>query len=301
MTIVAKKKGLAGLRLYVIFMLTVCLAGLCAVACADGGNRPATTAEKDYYARVMNTAARALPAGPPGWSLVEKTKIEELKWVSPSVDQGYYLGADYHIAWKDAAREKEAQDAAARKLGDNSQKPNPEQDKLLKALERISAELGKAVERGDEAGVRQLSEELDKVSQRMEAINNARAQQEDEISIQNRPHDTTLAIDVWVNTHISLPATAAAADPPVAGAWALRTEGEFFREQGWQEGCTYVFLGSFWEDGVSQYIGQTPDLKLGLPPTRIQSVVVIVRADPARVQTVLRQIDWTALKSLLAN
>ncbi|WP_037591657.1 hypothetical protein [Sporomusa ovata] len=296
-----KMNGRLSLRLYIILTLIVCLFGLCAVANADGGNRPATTAEKAYYARVMKVAAGAVPAGPPGWGLVEKTKIEELKWVSPSVDQGYYLGADYHVVWQNAAGRKKAEDATVQELFDNSQKPDAERDKLLKELERISAELGRAVERGDQGRVQQLGEEADEVSRKIEALNNTQAEKEDEIGIRNRPHDTTLGIDVWVNTHITLPARAKALEPPVAGAQALRTEGEFLREKGWQEGCMYVFLGSFWADGVSQYLGQTPDLRLGLPPTQIQSIVVVVQADPARAQAVLRQIDWAALKGLLAN
>lgn len=127
--------------------------------------------------------------------------------------------------------------------------------------------------------------------------------QEDEITNlikEKYPHDVAMEINIIVNGEVYIPPEAGIADP-VAGAPVLRTKGEFDPHRYWQEGCTYVFLGSFWNGDVSQYIGDTPELTHSLPPTRIQSIVVSIQADPERTKTILQQINWDALKDLLNN
>lgn len=117
---------------------------------------------------------------------------------------------------------------------------------------------------------------------------------------QKYPHDVAMEINIIVNGRVYIPPEAAIAEL-VAGAPALRTEGEFDPHLYWQEGCTYVFLGSFWNGGVSQYIGETPELAYSLPSTQIQSIIVSIQADPERTKKVLQQINWDALKDLLSN
>jgi hypothetical protein len=127
--------------------------------------------------------------------------------------------------------------------------------------------------------------------------------QEDEVTNfikQNYPHDVAMEIDIIVNGRLYIPPEAVIADT-VVGASVLRTEGEFDPHLYWQEGCTYVFLGSFWNGDVSQYRGETPELAQGLPPTQIQSIVINIQADPERTRKVLQQINWASLKGLLNN
>lgn len=135
------------------------------------------------------------------------------------------------------------------------------------------------------------------------AVDSGIITQEDEVTNfikQNYPHDVAMQINIIVNGRVYIPPEAVIADP-VAGAPVLRTEGEFDPHLYWQEGHTYIFLGSFWNGGVSQYIGETPELLNSLPPTQIQSIVINIQADPERTRKVLQQVNWASLKGLLAD
>jgi hypothetical protein len=228
-------------------MLVIATVGVNAFAFADGSSRPSTEAEKQYYARVINTVAKAIPAGPRGWGLVGQTEIEELTIVSTTVDNGQPLEVDYMISWKDAERIRKAEDATVQKLISSGTTQEQEITNIIK---------------------------------------------------QNYPHDVAMDIDVRVNGNVYIPPEAVAAEP-YAGAQVLRTEGEFSNSRYWQEGYTIVFLGSFWKDGVSQYIGETAELPHDQSPMKIQSIVINIQADPERTRKVLQQINWAALKRLL--
>lgn len=244
-----KKNWAADSRLYIVLMLVIGIVGFNASVFADGSSRSATEAEKQYYARVINTVAKALPAGPRGWGVVGQTEIEELAIVSTTVDDGCPLWVDYRIAWKDAERIRKAEESITQKLISSGTTQEQEVTNIIK---------------------------------------------------QNYPHDVAMEIDVAINGNVYIPPEAVTADT-FAGAQVLQTEGEFSSNYYWQEGYTFVFLGSFWDGGVSKYIGQTSELTQGQSPMQIQSIVISIQADPERTRKVLQQINWAALKGLLNN
>lgn len=291
-----------GGKLYVSLMLILCIVGCHAAVLACGQGRPATEAEKGYYARVINTISKAIPSGPPGWNLMRQTEIEELRCVSFAVDEGYPLPVEYGVSWENIARTNKADDAVVQALNENTtnSSSNAERDKLLNNYAQLAEQYGETLDRGDIAKANQLQAEMEQLSQTLNGVLASQDQERSDAINQNCPRDVKLDIYVCANGSVSIPPDADEIDP-IAGVRVLRTKGEFSSERGWREGYSYVLLGSFWDEDISSFAGQSMELTRGLPLTQIQSIVVKVQADPKRARAVLQQIDWAALKRLLNN
>jgi hypothetical protein len=70
------------------------------VVFADSDERPATPAEKAFYASVMNTFNKSLPPKPEGWDQTIFCSDTELARVTVGLEQ-YPLKAEYFIGWQD--------------------------------------------------------------------------------------------------------------------------------------------------------------------------------------------------------
>ena len=116
------------------------------------------------------------------------------------------------------------------------------------------------------------------------------------------PHDVMAEIYVTANNFSEVFYSPVKQKDPVAGGLVYRSEGEFSRDRGWEEGYTYVFLGKDWKFRANGLYGTVEAaINNKLSNLTVQTMVVWIQADAARAQELIKQIDWERLKKLIKN
>ncbi|MFH1060776.1 MAG: hypothetical protein V1797_19110 [Pseudomonadota bacterium] len=295
-------RGLAGLaRLAAGAGLLV--AGLLAAlpATADGPSRPLSAAETAFFRRVLPALAQAAPPGPAGWELSEQSDPAPPRRLGAGAEVEP-LQAFYRVAWADAARLRQAQEAQAAAGTAAMQRQAGEQSAAdqEQRLEVLGEKLGAAAERGDQAEMLRLQKQMEEVSQAMARVFE---RQDRELKAAMDPHqarDAEAGVTILVNVFGEDFIGRVSPEKPVAGLAAYRQEGEDDPRYGWREGTTWVFLGPGWkliktEDSAHMENEPRPELA----HTEAQTIVVRVQADPRRARKLLEAMDWNALKALL--
>jgi len=272
-------------------------------AWSDGDSRSATQAEKDFYYLVMQTFAQAVPPGPAGWAMTEKTNLDELERVSVGAEQ-YPLSLSYKIVWQDAAR-KQAASAAVEQAGakvlEKTMADSSVQEQTQK-IEQLSQKMGAALERGDTVEAGRIQKELEILYQQLEKVYSAQDRELNKVRQAHEAHDAKAEVTISANSFSEDFLTPFSQATPVAGKQAFRTEGKDDSSYGWQEGITYVFLSGDWKlKGEGGPSGLEASPRPGLPHTKVQTLVVKVKADQARAQKILEGLDWKALEKLIKD
>lgn len=105
-----------------LLLLTVLSFLVCSLVFADGDSRFPTQAEKDFSKSILNTFAKVLPPGPEGWEkTVDSMANTDFKIVYSKENEPLRL--EYHIAWEDTKRKREADIKFQEELIKLSQKP----------------------------------------------------------------------------------------------------------------------------------------------------------------------------------
>jgi hypothetical protein len=110
---------------------------VCLIAFADGATRKATQTEKDFSKAVLATFAKVIPAAPGGWyKSPDSTEVTDLQNVTVGENQPLQL--DYHIAWEDTKRIKEAQAQQEQELLKLFKRPGVTQKEIEKLQEKMA-------------------------------------------------------------------------------------------------------------------------------------------------------------------
>lgn len=119
------------------------------------------------------------------------------------------------------------------------------------------------------------------------------------ITAENEPHDVDLSIKVTVN-EIYQAYDLLTPEPPVAGLSLYRSAPKRTHEHGWQEGCSYVFMGNNWSIANSDKhtLMKSNQIK-GRSYTAAHMITLAVQGDPVRARATLEKINWELLKGLL--
>ncbi len=280
---------------------------------ADGESRPATKQEKDFYRQVKTTFFKAIPAsGPAGWDEVERSVIEELRRVGIAEGAAVKIEVqpfvvDYYVAWRDSKRKEAADEKAQQALSaqvqqQQAQPDNAEYLKLEKKYEKLADELGKAAEAGDMEKVLQLQAEMEEIAAKINRIQSGNDTEQNRLQEKMAPHDVDARVSICANYLYQDFYSPVKQQTSIAGGLVYRTEGEYTRERGWQEGYTYVFLGKNWRykrNGDSGSMEAAP-IK-GLSNLTVQTVTVKIQAAPARAKELINKMNWELLEKLIKN
>jgi hypothetical protein len=268
---------------------------------ADGETRKATQKEKDFYRMVMETLIKALPAGPEGWS-EEKNQFTELELVTPGCEK-FPFRVDHGLSWNDVTRKQEADEKIQKVLAPKmmSNTSNPEYKILTDHGEKLAKEFGEAVGKNDKTTIERLQNEMELNTKKLKVILDANDKEFNDIMEKMSARDVSIKVSIQVNEFsYGLYETVVQAASVAAGL-TYRSQGEWTKNNGWNEGTTFVFLGKGWQlktDGGTYIVTKA---QKEIPSTAVQTISVSVQADPVRAKQVLEKIDWNALKKLIQN
>lgn len=279
-------------------------------ALADGETRPASKQEKDFYRHVMKTVEKALPQAPKGWDTVRQSKFQELKYVA--ADSGVKgkespFRIDYYVEWRDSKRKSEAEEKIEQAIGQQyesqqSSASNANQEKLLTQYEKLANDLGKAIEAGDMKKAEKIQAEMEKVAAKLNSGSESNDDERNKLIESMSPRDVEAGITVTINTFYREFYGQLKKETPLGNYPVHRSEGQYTPEWGWKEGYTFVQMGTGWKvQRKGDYTIFQAMPKAGAPGTKVQTIEVMIQADAKRVQMLMKQIDWEALKNLISN
>lgn len=284
---------LTGLALMLILTITMA-SGIR----ADGESRPATQAEKDFHVRTLTAFAAAVPGTLPGWELREKTDIKPLRYVGVDSEQ-YPMMLGYSISWQDSGRLAEY-DARVTSAGEAMARRGP--DASLEALEKkynhLAEKIGQAAEKGDYAAAQKLQAEMAQVAQQLQEAQDANNAGVNRV-LADQPHDVRVTVFISANEFDRSYTGEWSKEPDLAGNRVYRFENGGDSPRGWEEGTTCVVLGPWQFDDSDGTARLTATPRAGVPHTRVQTIVVAVRAEKERARRMLRTINWSLLKAQL--
>jgi hypothetical protein len=266
---------------------------------AEGETRPITSAEKEFFSKVMSTFAKALPPGPEGWTQHHTSSVIPPERVALGAEK-HPLFLSYYINWKDTKR-VDAYDAKSKQMlmQQANQKPDPKaQAELMAEYNRISKELESALRKSDKAEIQRLQKEMSVVGEKMKNLSAPLVQTVQNVT-SDSPHDIEVNVKLTTNKFSESLGKGAIAEAPIDGVLIYRVNSVRRGGTGWKDGETYAFVGN-WKN-VSQSGGteMASPTNPKLPYTAVQAIVVTVGAEKARGRAFLEKINWTALKSLI--
>ena len=268
----------------------------------EGEERPASEAEKAFYRRVFETVAAAVPAcGPPGWAVAEKTEYEKLDAVAVGTEKEPFW-TSYTIAWQNNAALQAADAAMTAERARILARAEGVPPETAKRLEKLAAAVATAADQGDWPSVRRAQEEIDAIAERIDSGSGQFDSEQEEALLCHEARDARAEITIMVNVMVESFMDPFAETDPVAGHPVFRTDGDLDPDYGWQEGVSFVFLGPGWQlsgEGEEAFMEALPGV--GLPHTRVQTVLVRVQAEEERARTLLEGLNWKALEGLIGT
>lgn len=123
------------------------------------------------------------------------------------------------------------------------------------------------------------------------------------ITKKTEAHDAMVKITVDANIYSKGIQEKISAAAPVAGGLVYKSESGYQSGGSWREGATYIFLGKGWKITSSSSGGTYVETKAvkGASSTAVQTILVVVQADPERSKQIVAKTDWDALNKLLKN
>lgn len=267
---------------------------------APGGEmRPATEREIAFYTSVMTAVEKALPQGPMHWQIEEMTPTAPPKQVAAQA-AWHPFPMHYSVTWVDRQRKKLAilDDKHALHSLEKAEEARARAEAQQK-LDKVLNEREEAYQGRDLAAAQVLEREIENLTaeiERMKSQLEEEAEKADEESLRGMALQVALDINLF-----SLPVIKAVSEEglvPVP-ATACRQEAGFDSDGRWQEGSTMVFLGRGWKWTEGAHARMQAEEPVGLPSTRVYTLVVRVQGEHSRVWEYLRGIDWLSLEGLL--
>ncbi|MEW5765986.1 MAG: hypothetical protein ACOYXN_09240 [Acidobacteriota bacterium] len=281
--------------------LILALAAMAALSTrADGDMRPATAAERAFLKKVEGVICAALPPGPAGWTVAEKSERESFDQVSAGAAK-HPMEVRCFIAWKDQARLRQAQ---SRLLEESaplvSQGPREEQEALMDRMNVLGEKFAAAINKNDTAEVQRIQKEMEAVGQKLRAIGEAQNQAFQSVAQKNAAKDAEAEVLLVLNSREETIPQGAVREQPIQGATVYRIEEGEFVNEAWREGTTVAFLGAWTLAKENWGTVMRPSHQPGAPGTSVQNVFVRVQADKVRARKLLEGVDWASLKGLMA-
>ncbi len=267
---------------------------------ADGDMPSATAGERAFLKKAEGVACAALPPGPAGWVVMERSEREPFDQVSAGAAR-HPMEVRCFIAWQDQARLRQAQ---SRLLEESaplaSQGPVEEQEALMDRMNALGEKLSAAINKNDTAEAQRIQKEMEGVGQKLRAIGEAQNKAFENVARKNAAKDAEAEVLLVLNGREETIPQGSVREAPVQGATVYRIEEGEFVNDSWREGTTVAFLGAWRLAEESGGKLMRPSHKPGAPGTSVQNVFVRIKADKVRARKLLEGVDWASLKGLMA-
>ncbi len=285
-----------------VFWAGLMVFALISAAFADGDSRRASSEEKTWALKVLKAFETALPKGPEGWRMVEKSDLKPPEIVVQG-QETFPMKVDYFIKWQDDKRinaAKSEMDQQMMKMA-KSQAPDAKMKADTADMEKLAKEFGKAIEAKDTAKAEALQKQMEEIGKRINEKASANNQAVDRQIKDMTPQDVELraglAANVFYQEFVRLPAEQTA----VEGCPVIHIADEADTTQARREGTTYVFVGNFKYVRKDNHAFMQAEKVPGKPHTQIQAVVIEIRGDKDRAKGFIKQMNLNAIKALLLN
>ena len=290
-----------------VFATTVRGAALMAALClgsaayADGvcekGYRDTTAAERDTMMSALEAAKAALPQAPEGWIIggYEELSVPQSFCMDASTPLGYGVSRTFNRT-DDQAQRDEALEAAGAALRAEQAARQPQMDALMARMQTLGQQLGEAAQKGDMTRTDALNREIEQVQKEFEALlesgnDDAIVAQVAEATMKDR----VMSIAVQVNpAGVGRPDMQPAASPPGAHSAYAWTESA----DGIDTAHTLVLLGAWQprsENGIASQLAGKSSIAAA------HAIAIDVAADPARLESLLSSIDFSALAATVSR
>ena len=279
------------------------LAALCfgSAAYADSvcekGSRETTAAERDTMMSVLVAVKAALPQAPEGWVIggYEELSVPQSFCMDMYTPLGYGVSRTFNRT-DDQAQRDEALAAAGADLRAQQEARQPQMEALMIRLEGLGAQMADAAQKGDASRNDALAREFEQIQKELEALlasGNTEALVE-QVAVATMK-DVTMSIAVQVNpTGVGRGDMQPAAPPSGARAAYAWPESD----GGIDTAHTLVLLGA-WQPRSDNGIASQLAGKSAIAAAH--AMAIDVAADPARLESLLGSIDFSALAAAVAR
>jgi len=265
------------------------------VAC-EKGYRDTTAAERDAMTSVLERAKAALPQAPDGWMIggyEEPNPIGRICIDAEGSPWSYGISRTYNRA-DDVAEREQLQAEAGAALSASAAQRQPRMDELMQRMQQLGLELGTAAQKGDQARIDAINQELEALQQQMESVlsdapSAAQTEALGALLYQDREMSIAVAINSGSVSHPDLQSVQA----PAGAHSALR--GETTRE-GIVTATAVVLFGN-WRPMAGGGMQSVP--RPSVASTAAHTLVVTVTADPARLDSLIGTIELGMLAGLV--
>lgn len=260
--------------------------------------RPSTERERAFHTRMMTTIDKALPQGPIGWQVEERSSLTPPTAVD--INAAWHpFAVRYTVTWIDRQRQKlaELDDRQTLKKLEKAEEERARTE-ALQRIEKLRSEKEQAYKgknlntaEGLEREIENLTIEIQQKKERME--------QEDKPEL-NQLRGLALRVTVEIN-RFSFPLVNAVKEESVAPvpSHLYRLQAGFDGDAKWQEEAMMVFLGRKWRMAEGITAQMQAEEPVGLPSTRAYTLIVRVQGESRRAREYLQGIDWLSLHGLL--
>jgi hypothetical protein len=268
---------------------------------ADGvcekGTRDTTAAERATMTNALETAKAALPTAPDGWIVggyEEISVVQSICMDTEATPWSYNISRTYNRADDLAEREQLQADAGAALRASMAER-QPRIEALMAKLPELGAALAEAGQKGDQARVDAINKEMEQLQAQMEAIMNEGPSPEQLAAIGGLlEQDRTMSISVQVNASWADTDGMQSAQAPAGASVAFRGEET---SDGVPTAEATVLFGS-WQpraEGGGMQLARRGTVS----SAAAHGVIMTVRADPARLDSLLARIDFGAIGALV--
>jgi hypothetical protein len=267
-----------------------------------GGFRDSTPAERARMTAILETAKKSLPPAPAGWQI---GGYEEISVQGSVCRDGELRPWSYGISRNftrvdDAAAQERAMQETAAHLAAEQAKKQPRIDALMAQMQKLAERQAALVQKGDMAGAEKLNHEMVKLQAQFEKIANE-GDSEARIAAAGKEsnRDRFLSVSVRIN-ETSKPLVAGAANfalptgATAAQRWTL--PGDAHKSE---EGRALVLYGTW--NRVAQTGQWKAARRANAVPTAAHVISVEIIGDPARIDPMLKAIDFKSLATALTK
>jgi hypothetical protein len=283
-----------------VSILTLFLFQTCpAVADCIDGARKATIQEKRFHGRVLSTIEGAMPAAPNGWMSTYVTDIRELDTVCNG-GESLPMGLGYRIEYSrmdTTELEGELLETATTSMVSHSS-GQALLDALDKEQEKLSHELGQAVESQDFVRIESVAKRMEAVGRKMEAVFQAMDQQLERATEEKLLRDTKAVVIVNVNAGGEVLDNPEAINLDGVNLAFRIGDGRRLGQLEWREGASQIYLGKWQTEREGATLLLTP-LDQTEGHTEARTVSITVQAERARAGELLGAMDLPAIQGLL--
>jgi hypothetical protein len=245
---------------------------------------------------VLERAKAALPQAPDGWVIGGYEEPSPIGRICIDVEGkpwAYRISRTY-VRADDVAERGQLQADAGEALRASAAERQPRIDELTQRMQQLGLELGPAAQKGDQARIDAINQELEALQKQMESVlsdapSAAQTEALGALLYQDREMSVAVAINSGSVSHADLQSTQA----PAGAHSALR--GESTRE-GIATATAVVFFGD-WRPLANGGMQSVP--RAGAASTAAHAIAVTVTADPARLDSLIGTIEFDALAALV--